>query len=72
MFTYTPKYRPPEFSVLPKGWKYLATPTDRAGLNRADLPTSRHRFGVIGYAEQLTKADVERYELNYLGIEIVE
>lgn len=72
MFTYTPKYRPPQFSGLPKGWELLATPSDRAGLNRPDLPTSRHRFGVIGYAEQLTKEEAESCELNYLGMEIVE
>lgn len=68
MFRYSLKYRPPEASSnLPKGYEVLETPRDRSGYNRPDLPTSDHRFGVIGLTKQLSRDDVERYELTYLG-----
>jgi hypothetical protein len=67
MFLYTPKYRPPAFSALPKDYELVETPQDRAGYNRPDLPTSEHQFGTIAYPEKLSKDDQERYELKYLG-----
>lgn len=68
MFCYAPMYRPPMFSTIPKGWELVETPKDRSGINRPDVPTSReHRFGVIGYAQRLSKDDQERFELQYVG-----
>lgn len=67
MFLYTPKYRPPAFSVLPKGYELVETPQDRAGYNRPELPTGEHRFGVVAWTKKLTSDDLERYELKYLG-----
>ena len=67
MFCYAPQYRPPQFSALPKGWELLETPQDRSGLNRPDLPTSKYRFGVIGFAEKLTNDQRDQYELTYVG-----
>lgn len=59
MFTYTPNYRPPQFSGLPKGWELLETPHERGGITRADLPTSDYKFGLIGYATRLSDEQVE-------------
>lgn len=67
MFLYTPKYRPPAFAGLPRGFELIETPQDRTGYNRPDLPTSQHRFGVIGWSERLSTEDVEKFQLTYLG-----
>jgi hypothetical protein len=66
MFQYTPKFRPPAFSNLPKGYELLEVP-QTAGYRRPDLSLSRYQFGVIGLREKLSIEDAECYELIYIG-----
>ena len=59
-----PLYRPAGFSTLPDDldWDYVEAPT---GINRPDLPLSRHRYGII-----ITSRPQTDDERGHFGLEI--
>lgn len=61
---YTPKYRPPGFATVPKGWRLVerGRMVDAAPL-RTDLPRGDHPFGVIEYDAPLTPEQLLAFEL---------
>jgi hypothetical protein len=60
-------YRPPSFATLPKGWVLVERPQIAGWERRTDLPVSRHRFGVVGFARALSDREIADYELTFLG-----
>ena len=64
MNRYRTTLRPAGFGGVPEGvsWRYLEWPS-MMGFGRADIPTSRHRYGVIETDRPLTKAEMEHFDI---------
>jgi hypothetical protein len=65
MHDYIPLYRPAGFATLPSGisWEYVEAPKMPGLVNRPDLKTSQHYFGVIRTDRPLTADELKAYEL---------
>jgi len=63
-FLYRPVYRPPGFATLPAGigWDYVEVPPNLA-FYRPDLPVSRYTYGLIKTDRQLTKPELDTFQL---------
>ena len=62
---YIPLLRPASFSTLPAGvtWEYVEAPAMAGLANRPDLPTSKHRYGMIETSRQLTRQERAHFDL---------
>jgi hypothetical protein len=60
--TYYLKYRPASFCTLPAGvsWHYVTAPDY---VNRPDLPRSSYRHGTFATSRELTREEMENYEI---------
>lgn len=64
---YRPLLRPASRATLPDlGWYYVEAPAMFGLANRPDLPTSRHRYGVISFERDLTAKECETFDLEEL------
>jgi hypothetical protein len=64
---YAPMYRPPSFATVPPGWVLVERPRMACGFDRrTELPLSEHTFGVIGYGQPLSDADIKAFQLKTL------
>jgi hypothetical protein len=61
---YIPQYRPAGCGTLPEGlsWEYVEWPAFM-DFERADIPTSRHTYGVIKTERALTQDEASRFGL---------
>jgi hypothetical protein len=66
MNLYIPRFRPAGFATLPPGvgWEYVEVPRMFGLCNRADLPQSRHTYGVIRTSRPLTTEEQRSFELD--------
>lgn len=62
---YTPLYRPPSSSSLPRGWELVERPrlVPNNFERRLDCPISQYTFGVVSYDHILSPDEVEGYQL---------
>lgn len=65
MNRYRMMYRPAGFGTLPRGlaWHYVEAPHMHGLCGNADLPRSRHSFGVIETDRPLTANECETFEI---------
>ncbi len=63
-YLYRQLLRPAGFATMPAGlkWDYVEVPRDIAHL-RANLPVSRHRYGVIACERELTEKECRHFDL---------
>lgn len=68
MWLYAPAYRPPTYGSVPSGYFLIerGSVVDAAPL-RTDLPIGKHAFGVVAYKRELTKDEVDDFQLFPLG-----
>lgn len=63
MHRYIPRLRPVGFATVPDDlrdkWVYVEAPPE--GVNRPDLPRSRHLYGVVEVPRALTPDEQDRY-----------
>lgn len=62
---YRPTLRPAAGGGIPPGvqWDYVELPRDFPVLGRPDLPTSRHRHGIVALDRRLTPEEVRHFDL---------
>ena len=62
---YRPTLRPASSGGMPQGvrWEYLEAPAMDGLANRPDLPTSRHRYGVVSTDRELSEAERDHFSL---------
>lgn len=61
---YRTTLRPPGFGGLPSGvgYSYAEAPSD-GSVNLPNIPTSRHRYGVIETSRPLTAEEMEHFDV---------
>jgi len=74
VYRYAPRLRPPGFATLPPRWPWVWVEAPgfvyHAGRFREAFPgiplctSENHRFGIIGSEVQLTKEQLEDYEID--------
>ena len=63
-FLYRPTLRPAYSGGMPPGvkWEYVEAPFDLHG-KRADIPASKHRYGLVKTSRELTADEIEHFDL---------
>lgn len=62
---YIPRFRPAGYGTLPGGvaWEYVEWP-NMMGFGRADIPMSRHTYGIIATDRALTAQEMRTFDLD--------